>query len=357
MNKITLGKFLIPIVVCAAVLAGGYIWYQSRPTGFGEDFASGNGRIEATEIDVATKMAGRVANILVDEGDFVKEGQVLAHMQVDVLEAQHEEAQAQFRQAQNAIATARAQVTARKSDKLAAEAVVIQRETELDSAQKRAARTKILATERAVSTQDVEDDEARSKSATAAVTAAKAQVLAAQAAIEAADAQVVGAQSQAEAVQATIVRIKADIEDCSLKAPRDGRVQYRITQPGEVLGAGGKVLNLVDLSDVFLTFFLPETAVGKVALGSDARLILDAAPQFVIPAKISYVASVAQFTPKTVETLSERQKLMFRVKAKIDRALLQKHLQKVKTGVPGVAWVKLNEKTEWPAELTVKLPE
>jgi len=357
MNKINPGKILVLAVIAAALLAGGYTWYRSKSPGFGEGFASGNGRIEATEINVATKIAGRVKDILVDEGDFVSAGQVLVHMQADVLEAQQDEAQAQLRQAQNAIATARAQVTARQSDKLAAEAVVIQRENELDAAQKRATRTRILSGQRAASTQDLEEDEARMKSATATVSAAKAQVLAAQAAIEAAEAQVVGAQSQAEAVQATIARIKADIDDCTLKAPRDGRVQYRITQPGEVLGGGGKVLNVVDLSDVYLTFFLPETVVGRVALGSEVRLILDAAPQYVIPARISYVASVAQFTPKTVETESERQKLMFRVKAQIDRALLKKHLQQVKTGVPGVAWVKLDKKAEWPAQLVVKLPE
>jgi len=129
-----------------------------------------------------------------------------------------------------------------------------------------------------------------------------------------------------------------------------------VAQPGEVLGAGGKVLNLVDLSDVYMTFFLPEAQAGRLAIGQDARIILDAAPEYVIPAKISFVSSTAQFTPKTVETESERQKLMFRVRAKIDPDLLRKHLKVVKTGLPGVAWVKLDAKAEWPASLTTKLP-
>jgi HlyD family secretion protein len=103
-----------------------------------------------------------------------------------------------------------------------------------------------------------------------------------------------------------------------------------------------------------MTFFLPETVAGRVALGSEVRLVLDAAPQFVIPAKVSFVASTAQFTPKTVETASERQKLMFRVRAQIDPALLQRHLAQVKTGLPGVAWLKLDANTPWPAQLTVK---
>jgi HlyD family secretion protein len=134
-------------------------------------------------------------------------------------------------------------------------------------------------------------------------------------------------------------------------------VQYRVAQPGEVLSAGGRVLNLVDLGDVYMTFFLPETTVGRVAMGTEARLVLDAAPQYVIPASVSFVASTAQFTPKTVETAEERQKLMFRVRAKIAPELLKKHLQQVKTGLPGVAWVRLDPKAPWPKFLEIRVPE
>ncbi len=178
---------------------------------------------------------------------------------------------------------------------------------------------------------------------------------AAQAARSAAVTQVAGARATVTAAEATVARIKADITDSALTAPRDGRVQYRVAQPGEVLGAGGKVLNLVDLSDVYMTFFVPEQTAGRLALGTEVRIVLDAAPQFVIPARLSFVASTAQFTPKTVETASERQKLMFRVKAQIDRELLQKHLRQVKTGLPGVAWLKLDDQAPWPAELALKV--
>ncbi len=82
--------------------------------------------------------------------------------------------------------------------------------------------------------------------------------------------------------------------------------------------------------------------------------MLDAAPDYVIPAKVSFVASQAQFTPKTVETASERQKLMFRVRAQVERELLLRHLEQVKTGLPGVAWLKLDPQAAWPAELALK---
>ena len=350
-------KLIAALVVAAVAAAGYYGWTRLKPTGPGAGFVSGNGRIEATEIDVATKLAGRVSEILVGEGDFVAAGQPLAKMQIQVLEAQRDEANANRQQAINAVASAQAQVAVRESDKLAAQALVAQRESELDAAQRRLARSETLSREGASSEQELDDDRARVRSVQAAVGAAKAQVNAAQAAIDAVKAQLVGARSVVTAAEATVRRVEADIADSELKAPRDGRVQYRIAQPGEVLGGGGKVLNLVDLSDVYMTFFLPETVAGKVALGSEVRVLLDAAPGYVIPAKVSFVAATAQFTPKTVETESERQKLMFRVKAQFDRELLKKHLTQVKTGLPGVAWLKIDAQAAWPAELAVKIPQ
>lgn len=342
----------------AVILAGGaaYAWLRLHQGGPGEGFASGNGRIEATEVDVATKLGGRVDAILVNEGDFVSAGQPLARMQVLSLEAQRDEAQARQQQSVSAVASAEAQVAVRESDHQAALAQAAQRESELDAARRRLARSEVLVKEGASSLQEVDDDRARVVGMQAAVTAARAQVTAAEAAVAAARTQVSGARATVTAAVATVQRIKVDIDDSTLTAPRAGRVQYRIVQPGEVLGSGGKLLNLVDLSDVYMTFFVPEAVAGRLALGGEARIVLDAAPQYVIPARISFVASTAQFTPKTVETASERQKLMFRVKAQIDPALLRQHLTLVKTGLPGVAWVRTDEARDWPATLAVKVP-
>ena len=345
------------VVVLILAAAGAFASKVLRKTGPGPGFASGNGRIEATEVDVATKLAGRVDEILVNEGDFVKAGQPLARMQVQSLQAQRDEAHARHQQALDAVVGAQAQVAVRASDKVAAQALVIQAESTLDAAQRRLARSQALSVEGASSVQELDDDRARARSAQAAVNAARAQVVAAQAGIDSARAQVVGARSAVAAGEATLARVEVDITDSQLKAPRDGRVQYRVAQAGEVLAGGGKVLNLVDLGDVYMTFFLPEAAAGKVALGGEVRLLLDAAPSYVIPATVSFVASTAQFTPKTVETASERQKLMFRVKAQIPRELLLKNQALVKTGLPGVAWIRLDAQVPWPAELAVSVPK
>lgn len=341
------------IIVGAAVLA----WWWIAPKRLPEGFASGNGRIEAIEIDVAAKIPGRIKDILVNEGDFVHAGQVLAVMDTSVLEAQRKEAEAQLQQALVAIETARSQVTQREAEKAAAEALMAQREAELDAASKRLARTEKLAQSKVTSLEMLDDNRAAYQAHRAAVSAAEAQSAAANAAIGLARSQVIGAQSQVEAVRASIERIQADIDDSTLRSPRDGRVQYRVAEPSEVLSAGGRVLNLVDLSDVYMTFFLPTDAAGRVAIGAEVRLVLDAAPQLVIPAQASFVADVAQFTPKTVETAEEREKLMFRVKARIPPELLKKHISDVKTGLPGMAYVRLDPRVEWPAELQVRVPQ
>ena len=344
---------LLAAVAVLAMGAGAYAaWQRLHDSGPGDAFVKGNGRIEATEIDVATKLPGRLAEVTVGEGDDVKAGQVLARMQVQSLEAQHAEALARVAQAQATVDSAQAQVAVRESDRQAAAAVVAQREAELETARKRLARSLTLAKEGASSEQELDDDQARVRSVEAALKAAKAQASAADAGVQAARTQALAMQATVKAGGATVDRVKADLDDARLVAPRDGRVQYRIAEPGEVLGAGGKVLSLVDLGDVYMSFFVPEQVAGKLPLGSEVRLVLDAAPGVAIPAKVSFVSSTAQFTPKTVEAASERQKLMFRVRAQIDRQLLLKHQAQVKTGLPGVAWVRLDPSQPWPQALS-----
>ena len=353
MNK-KLKTFAAAVVLLAAVAAGLVYWAPWKAQGPGEGFVSGNGRIEATEVAVATKQAGRVLDILVGEGDFVTAGQPVARMQIDSLQAQRDEAMARLQQAQLAVSSAQVQVAQRESDYQSALAVVAQRDSDLDTAKRRLPRSEQLARDGFFSTQLLDDDRAKVRSLQAALTAAQSQAKAAQAGISAARTQVTSAEANVRALQATLARIDVELADSELKAPRDGRVQFRVVQPGEVVGAGARVLQLADLTDVYMTFFLPETVAGRVALGSEVRIVLDAAPNFVIPASVSFVASTAQFTPKTVETASERQKLMFRVRAQIPKELLVRHREQVKTGLPGVAWLRIDPNATWPQQLAVK---
>ena len=347
-KKITIAGFIVVLGLVA------YLIWKNMNKPDTDALVSGNGRIEATEINVSSKLSGQLEEILVKEGDFVEPGQILARVKISALEAQLRELEAQQRQAQDAIATAEAQVSMRISEKSAAEAMVQQRETELMAAKNRLARTEVLAKEGASSKQQLDDERASAQQVAAVLSAAKAQVQSAQGAIVASKSQVSAAHSQVDAIKASIERIKFDMDDAQLRAPLKARVQFRVAQPGELVAAGGRVLNLIDLSDVYMTFFLPDTVAGHIAIGTEVRIVVDAPNNVVIPAKVSFVADTAQFTPKSVETESERQKLMFRVKAKIDPTLLNNNIEQVKTGLPGVAYIKIDDQAVWPTFLEKK---
>ena len=239
--------FVILILVAAAGAAACWFYLRPRPL---DGFAQGNGRIEATEVDIATKFQGRIAEISVDEGDMVDRGQTVARMDTASLEAQLKQAEANVLQARSELS----------NDKF----VVAQRKSEYDLAEKNLARAEFLVNKGALSAEEYDIRFAAKQTAKDAIAAAEAQVAVAEARIEAALAET--------------VRIKSDIDDSILKSPIRGRVEFRIAEPGEVLSAGGKVLTLMELSDVYMTIFLPETQAGKVALGAEGRIILDNRP-------------------------------------------------------------------------------
>ncbi len=342
--------WLILLVTLLAGLFLGWRWLYAAPDP-ALAFSQANGRIEATEIAISAKIPGRIDEILVNEGDFVSRGQLLVKINPDALRAELQRAQAQQVQTQTQVANALTAVEQRLSEGAAVQALISQREAGLIAAQQRARRTTSLAASGAVSQQLLEDNNTQVHVAKAALTSAKAQLAANQAAVHAAQTQVDSARANQTAAEAAIARVQVDFNETELRAPKDGRIQYKVLQQGEIVAAGGKVLNLIDLTDVFMTFFLPTRYAGQLTLQSEARIIVDAMPDVAIPAKISYIADVAQFTPKAVETQNEREKLMFRIKAQVSPALLQKHIHQVKTGLPGVVWVRLDPAASWPADL------
>jgi HlyD family secretion protein len=179
---------------------------------------------------------------------------------------------------------------------------------------------------------------------------AAAALRAAQSAVDAADAAIRTARAETD-------RLASLLKHRELLAPKDARVQYRLAEPGEILSSGGRVLTLLDLDDAYMTVFLPAASAGRLAIGGEARLVMDAAPDYVFPAKVSFVAAEAQFTPKSVETDSERQKLMFRVKLTVAPETAHRFRAQIKPGLRGVAFVKVTSDAVWPPELAPKLPQ
>jgi HlyD family secretion protein len=314
---------------CGQEVGGGLMGRLFATEAIPDGFASSNGRIEATEVDVASRLAGRLTEVSAREGDRVEAEVVVARLETESLEARQRQAKAELNSA--------------RQESEYAKAVVAQRESELEFVRRELKRLRRLSTQGQYTSEESVDQ-------------ARTAVRTAEAALRAARVSVAATEATIEASQASIDRIEVDIDDSALRAPRGGRVLYRLVEPGEVVGIGGKVLTLLDLSDVYMVIYLPETVVGRVPLGGEARIVLDAAPEYVIPAEVSFVASRAQFTPKQVETRSAREKLAFRVKLQIPSKLLSRYEPLVKTGVPGVAYVRLDPELEWPAHLQPKLP-
>lgn len=350
-------RWLWIAAIGVAVAAGWFLTQRLSEPALPDWIASGNGRIEAVAIDISARTGGRVREIVVEEGQTVARGEVLAHMDTQQLDAQLREARAQLQRGKIARDVAKSGVVQAEAEHSAALAVVAQRQTELESAERRLSRSEQLANTNAISQQTLDDDRARAAGARAALDAARAQAASAEAAIATARASIVDAEAAIEAAEAAIERIQAEIDDSTLRAPRDGRVQYLVAQPGEVVAGGGRVLNLIDLNDVYMTFFLPTVEAGRVALGSEARIVLDTAPGVVVPAEVSFISDVAQFTPRTVETREERVGLMFRIRVRVAPELLRKYADYVKPGLPGVAYVNLDPDAQWPEALRTDLLE
>ena len=255
-------------------------------------------------------------------------GQVVARMDTAELEAQLHSAQAQLRRAEH--------------EQTQAEHVIVQRDSERTFARQELERTAALV-KKGWSTREKLDQR-------------QSEMRTAQAAYETAIASLDAAKAMIVAGQAEVVRIQEQIDDSTLVAPRRGRIQYKLAQPGEVLAAGGRVVTVLDLSEVYMTIFVPARVAGPLALGDEARVVLDPLPDYVFPANVTFVATEAQFTPKTVETEEEREKLMFRVKLTIDPELRTRYEQQVKTGIRGVGFVRMDRNAAWPENLTITLP-
>ncbi len=319
-SKTKLIVFAVVIIVVLSFLAT-----LMQPSDLPEGYVSGNGRTEATEVDITSKFGGRLEQVFVKEGDQVEINQTLARIDTRELEAQLRRAQAEVRRTEQ--------------EKHFAVAVIAQRRSELSLTQKDMERAKGLYENDSISLEQLQRDETAVETAKATLAAAQAQLSNAEAAIEAAI--------------ANTELVKTQIDDSILRAPIGGRVLYRLAEPGEVLPGGGKVLTVLDPTDIYMTLFLPTKDAARVGIGAEARVVLDGIPDVVIPAYVSFVAPRAQFTPKEVETRTEREKLMFRLKVQLDADFLRENSALAKTGIPGVAYIRLNTETEWPENLSI----
>jgi HlyD family secretion protein len=298
--------WLLALIAIVAVAAYGalQLWQRNQDTRY-----IANGRLEAIEVQLASRLAGQLAEVTVEEGDAVAAGTVVARLDSRPLTAALAAAEAQLRQAEDQLQLARAQRQ--------------QRDSECAFAASQYRRMRTLRQQRYISEDQLEEARTRADTTAAGCRAAVAQEAAAAAAIDAA-----AAQRQ---------QLQVDLEDLELRSPLAARVLYRLAEPGEVIPAGGRVLTLTSADNVYLTLFLPTAIAGELKLGQSVPIHLDARPDTAVPAQVSFVAPEAQFTPKTVETSAERAKLMFRIKLRVEPEFLRQNADWLKPGMPGVA--------------------
>jgi HlyD family secretion protein len=327
MSKKTL-KLIIILIAVAVVAFLGYKFWKSKQSALPKGFASGNGRLEAKLVDVSAKDPLRVKEILVDEGDLVKPGQIVVILDPVTLAAQLAEAEASVLTAQKRLAIANAAITRKKS--------------EVNLAQIEVERSAKLVKQNAGSQRELD--------------VRKTAVETSKAGLAEAEADLATATQQVEVAKANVATIQTRIDDATLRSPVTGRVLYRLAEAGEVLAAGGKALTLVNLEDVYMEIFLPSNQAANLKINAEARITLDYAPGKAVAGYVSFVSPEAQFTPKQVETKSERDKLMFRVKIQLPKELAAQYVERIKTGVRGVGYVKIKDDAVWPEWLQNLLP-
>lgn len=402
---------LIALTLAVAVAFAVYMNYKRTADTTPEGFATSNGRLQLQNIDVASLRAGRVSQVLVHEGDLVEKGTPLATLSSEELDTQLQGAeaaklqaeaaklQAEGRKSQAQAAKARAEgaVTRAMGTKKRAEggyartqggvnqadAVIAAKKAQLQIALDNLNNTKALRKDNLVSIAELQQREQAYQAAKAEVLAAqaakaqaaaggteaqagiveaqsgiaeaKAAVAEAQAGINQAQAGIEQAQAGINQAQSQINRVKSIQSDMYVRAPQAGRVEYRIVEVGNVIAPGSKVLTLVDPNDIYLEIFLPTDSSNQVQIGSPARIVLDGI-KAVLPAKVSFVANQSQFTPKSVETKNEREKMMYRVKLSLDPQVASRYQTLLKGGMTAQGYVQLDPSKAWSKDLEVNMP-
>jgi len=370
-NKSNSGKLKKIIIALVTVsLAGGAIWYFviRKPAG-PKNLIKVSGRIEGDDATVSTKIAGRIRQIQVREGDTVKVGQVIALIDDDQVNAREEQEQSRVRQAEARVSSAQQQIAVLSAQleestigvdqaKIDAQGRVSQAEAQVAQAEAELAKAEAdynqarydeerytaLASDGDVPERTGRQARSTADAHAAAVRAAKRQVDVAKGSLMMAKAnlsnaamrtsqatairqQIIQSQSEISAAQyeeemakAKLKEVQADRADLQILAPIDGTVATRSAEPGEVVAAGTPLITLVNLNAVYLRGFIPEGEIGRVRAGQTARVYLDSAPTHALEAVVSRIDPEASFTPENTYFKDDRMKQVVGVKLMLKSA-------------------------------------
>jgi HlyD family secretion protein len=294
--------------------------------------AGGSGEVEGTEVRVASKLAARIVEVAVRKGASVKKGDVLVRLDCTDPQSAMAEAQSRLAAAEASVKAAQAQIGVAAGQQLAhtravtaaeqqAEALAAQR----DASKRQVERLAEVASDVALSNRDQVqataeglEHQVSAARATSQVSAEQARAAGAQA--RAAEAQVEAAQANVQLARAGVQRAQTLVGECQLTAPRDAQVEDVLFEVGELVGPGVVVVQLVDLSEVTATFYLPNAELAAVKPGAKAKVVADALPDEAFTGTVRTVALEAEFTPRNIQTRTDRDRLVYPVEVLVENA-------------------------------------
>ncbi len=366
MNEKPFIKKMLTVAAILIVAAGGYLIFSKmviKPS-LPEGLIQANGRIEGETHVVATKIAGKITQILAREGDSVKSGQILA--QLDDSQIREKVNQAAF-----ALAAANAKLEATKAaygvmkqevpiaierataGRALSRAVLSKSAAADTQSAKDAVRFRRLAEEGSIGRQKSEQMDLASESAKSDLESARNGLIQAekllddahlgQSRLKAKEDELKAVAAQADQTRAALSEVESILADLSVRAPIDGIITTKITNPGEVAAPGSPLYSMVDLDQLFLKVYVPEKEIGKLKLNLNARIYIDAMPETPFEGRVTYIASKAEFTPKEVQTPDERVKLVYAVKI----SLSGNPEHRLTPGLPADAVIRWKDGIDW----------
>lgn len=308
-------KFTSLLIVIFIIFIIGFLIFKDLFLNKDKNLIKGNGRIEARETAVATKFAGRLVEILADEGDYVKKGQLLAVIDSRSLESDINAQKAKLDEINKNIKAIEAEIEATESD--------------IKFYNKELKRTKILIKQNFASQLELDKNNNLLEKTEAKLASLKANKN--------------SMKATYKSLEASIKTMEINLSDMKIYAPTNGVILYKLAENGEMLANGGKIFIMYNPDDLYMTIYMSSDRAGQVKLSEDAKIKLDAYKNKIFDAKVSFIAENAEFTPKEVETQKEREKLVFRIKLTLD----DNSLREAKPGMPGDGYIKLNSNISW----------
>lgn len=362
MNKISTKQVFYIVIGCIIIGLGWFFWRQ-QANKLPDGFLVAGGRVEGREINVSSRVQGRVLSLLAEEGNRVKKGQILAVLDSEQIQAQVVGAQENLRvaQLQKEQASYDLEYARRNSESTiwAAQASIENVQAQLEKAQavKEIAESNYqrylqLYKDGAISAREFDSKKLDYESSMADVTAmiqvheaAKANMAAAQSskvAIDIKQKQLEASQASVESLRAKLAELQANQKELQVQSPVDGTVITRPVEIGQVVNAVSPLFLIIDLRNIYMKIYVPEQQIGKVHLGSEARIYVDAYPDRHFNGKVTKISDQAQFTPKNVETKEERVKLVFAVEVTVENPDGM-----LKPGMPGDVVLRWKEDLPW----------